>query len=82
MIILKPPEKFQITDPHKGFSLCLGCNKWKRCLDFYHDNQWWALCAYCWEDYWLNMDEILPDYKPPINYKKVYNAKKKVGNHM
>lgn len=62
---MKPPCKFKITREH-GFSLCLGCNEWKKCLAFYHDGMWWALCYNDWEEYWYNQDELNSDYKPPL----------------
>ncbi len=62
---MKPPRNFKYyTSKQRGFSLCLGCEKWKFGTNlFFHEGRTWSLCKIDYFDYWENTDELLSDYK-------------------
>ncbi len=59
---MKPPKAFKVPK-NAGYSKCFACDKWKFVNIFFHDGSQWNLCHYDYEDYWLNTDVLLPDYR-------------------
>lgn len=59
---MKPPKPFKLNKDH-GWSKCFACSLWRKNNRFFHEDTHWVLCESCFEDYWFNTDELLPDYK-------------------
>lgn len=60
---MKPPKPFKIDPRKDGYSLCMGCDKWKMNNRFRHEGIYWILCAWDYADYWENTDKLSSDYK-------------------